>query len=85
MFKITTPIALAAVLALGGLTAQAEGVELTDAAKERIRTDLTAQGYDVGKIKTEDGLYEAYAKKDGQKLEIFLDEDFEIVRTETED
>lgn len=57
-------------------------VELTDANKAKIAEMLSADGYEVGKIKLEDGLYEAYAKKDGQKLEILLNGDFEIVKTE---
>jgi hypothetical protein len=46
---------------------------------------LTEQGYEVGKIKIEDGLYEAYAKKGDEKYEIFLDGDFTVVRSELDD
>lgn len=62
--------------------ALASSVELTDVNKAKIVEMLTADGYEVGKIKIEDGQYEAYAKKDGHKLEIFLNGDFEIVKTE---
>lgn len=77
-------IATAALLAAMTTTAAfaAGSVELTDANKEHIRAMLTEQGYEVGKIKIEDGLYEAYAKKDGQKYEVFLNADFAVVRTE---
>lgn len=74
-------LALAAVLASSAAFASQQ-VELTDANTDQIRSLLTAQGYDVGKIKLEDGLYEAYARKDGERYEVFMNGDFEIVRTE---
>lgn len=40
--------------------------------KEDVRTMLTAEGYEVRKIKIEDGCYEAYAKKDDKKLEVYV-------------
>ncbi len=54
--------------------------DLTDENKTKITEMLTEEGYEVGKFKIEDELYEVYAKKDGQKFEIFLDDNFEIVR-----
>lgn len=57
-------------------------LELTDEIKAQIKGILEAEGYSVGKIKIEDGLYEAYAKKDGKKLEIFMDTGMNIVRIE---
>lgn len=57
-------------------------VVLNDENEQHIREMLTGQGYEVGKIKTEDGLYEAYAKKDGKRFELLLNGSFEIVRTE---
>ena len=81
--------ALAVVAALlsptAGAFASEESVVLTDEMTQEIRTKLTGQGYEVGKIKSEDGLIEAYARKDGQKLEIYLNSDLEIVRTTTKD
>jgi hypothetical protein len=62
-----------------------ESVELTDEVKQSIETKLTAQGYKGGKIKVEDGLYEAYAKKDDQRFEVFRDAALGIVRTEIDD
>lgn len=46
----------------------------------RIIKTLEQQGYSVGKIKIEDGLYEAYAKKDGMRYEVFLDTEMKVVR-----
>lgn len=46
----------------------------------KIRTTLTEQGYEVRKIEKEDGLYEAYAIKDGKKLEIYMNDKMEIIR-----
>jgi hypothetical protein len=48
--------------------------------KARISATLEEQGYSVGKIKIEDGLYEAYAKKDGMRYEVFLDTEMKVVR-----
>ena len=71
---------LTATLTTGAFAAGT--VELSDANKMKITELLTADGHEVGKIKLEDGLYEAYTKKDGQKLEVFLDGDFNIVKIE---
>jgi hypothetical protein len=56
-------------------------VMLTPEVELQIKDTLSAQGYEVGKIKIEDGMYEAYAKKDGKKYEVFLNEKLEIVKT----
>ncbi len=81
--------ALALIAALlspaAGAFASEDPVVLTDDVAQSIRTKLTSEGYEVGKIKTEDGLFEAYARKDGQKLEVFLNGDLEIVRTTIKD
>lgn len=75
--------AVAALVSLAlAAPAFAATVELTDANKAKIVEMLTADGYEVGKIKLEDGLYEAYAKKDGKKIEVLLNGDFEIVKSE---
>ncbi len=55
-------------------------LELSQDNKDKIRQLLEDQGYSVRKIKIEDGLFEAYAKKDGKKFEVFLNTDLEIVR-----
>lgn len=81
--SVVTAIVLSSVTATGALASGS--VTLNDETKNQIRTVLTEQGYEVGKIKTEDGLYEAYARKDGKRLEVFLDADFAIVRTEVDD
>jgi len=81
--KIATPLAVA--LMLSGAAYAAGTVELTDANTDQIRTMLTEQGYEVAKIKIEDGMYEAYARKDGQKYEVFLNAAFEIVEIEEDD
>ena len=60
-------------------------VELTEENTQHVRQVLTEQGYEVAKIKIEDGMYEAYAKKDGKRYEVFLNGDFEIVEIELDD
>ena len=84
---IYSTLAVCAALSFPAASALAseESVELTEEVTQSIETKLTAQGYEVGKIKIEDGLYEAYAKKDGQRFEVFLDAALEIVRTEVDD
>lgn len=60
-------------------------LSLTDETTAQIRTMLAEQGYEVGKIKIEDGMYEAYARKDGNRYEVFLDSAFNIVEIEEDD
>lgn len=76
--KLAAPLAVAIVLA--GAAQAAGSVELTDTNTNQIRLQLTADGYEVAKIKIEDGMYEAYAKKNGQRYEVFLNGDFEVVK-----
>lgn len=73
---LATPLILS--LALSGAAFASGKVELTDENTAQIRLLLTADGYEVAKIKIEDGMYEAYAKKDGQRYEVFLNGDFEV-------
>ncbi|WP_227362146.1 PepSY domain-containing protein [Sedimentitalea arenosa] len=72
-------------LAAGSALASESGVKLTDEVRTQISTMLTGQGYEVGKIKTDDGLYEAYARKDGKRYEVYLNEKMEIVKTKEDD
>ncbi len=72
---------LAAALILGlGMPALA-GSAPDAAAQEKITANLTADGYEVRKIDTEDGMIEVYAVKDGKMFEIYLDSDLKVVRT----
>jgi hypothetical protein len=45
-----------------------------------IASKLEEQGYKVRKVEKEDGHYEAYALKDGNRFELYLNQRFEIVR-----
>jgi hypothetical protein len=72
-----------AVLALSTTAAFAE-VDLTPEVKAKIEDMLKAQGYEVGKIKVEDGMYEAYVKKGGEKAEIYLNDKLEVVKNAVE-
>ncbi len=80
MKKLITAAALSLALTAGA--AFASEAVLTDAIEAQIKETLVAQGYEVGKIKVEDGLFEAYVKKDGKKFEVLLNEKMEIVKTE---
>lgn len=84
MFKKLAAAALCAAL-LAPAAFAAGGVTLNDETERAVRATLTEQGYEVSKVKTEDGLFEAYARKDGKKMEVFLDADYAIVRTEIDD
>lgn len=72
-------------LSVAGTAFAAGDVVLNDENTTKIRTMLTDQGYEVAKIKLEDGMYEAYARKDGKKYEVFMDGDFSIVKIEDDD
>ncbi len=78
-----------AILAGTATTTLATSSEISgtpDAAVvEQIKTNLADQGYEVRKVKTEDGMYEAYAMKDGEKFEIYFDKDLNVVKTKSDD
>lgn len=75
-----------AALALGlPAAALASGGGIDEATQQKVRDQLGQQGYEVRKIDREDGLIEVYALKDGQRFEIYLDDQLEIVRTKSED
>lgn len=76
---------LALALALPASGAFASGASIPADTMDQIRTTLTEQGYEVRKIKMEDGLYEAYTIKDGKRAEIYLDADLNIVRGKDND
>lgn len=76
---------LALALALPASGAFASGMSVPAETIKKIRTTLTEQGYEVRKVKMEDGYYEAYAIKDGMKQEIYLDADLNIVRSKSDD
>ncbi len=78
----TTGLAIS-LLALAATSAFA-AVDLTPEMKTKIEDMLKAQGYEVGKIKVEDGNYEAYVKKDGEKIELILNDKLEIIETEND-
>ena len=56
-----------------------EKLVLNEQVKSEIKSSLESQGYNVGKIKIEDGLYEAYAKKDGKRMEVLMNDKLDIV------
>lgn len=84
MLKTLTAATLCAAL-ISPLALASEGVKLDAETEQAVRKVLTDQGYEVAKIKTEDGLFEAYARKDGKKLEVYLDATYTIIRTKIDD
>ncbi|MFU8834090.1 PepSY domain-containing protein [Roseovarius autotrophicus] len=78
-------IALVLAISLGGAALASDYKKIDPATTDAITATLTEQGYEVRRVKKDDGLYEAYAVKDGVKYEIYLNEKFEIVRTKIDD
>ena len=76
--KMITRNTVVALCLLGG-AAPALATECTTAPMEQwmkpeqVHKLLTEQGYDVRKVKVEDSCLEAYALKDGKRMEIYLD------------
>lgn len=81
-YRLLTSGLVAALLTASAALASPAIPEQTQA---QVREKLTAQGYDVRRIDSEDGLIEVYAMKDGKKLELYLDQDLKIVRAKTDD
>ncbi|MCB1754878.1 MAG: PepSY domain-containing protein [Gammaproteobacteria bacterium] len=56
-------------------------------SKDEVKAKAAEMGYDVRKIKVEDGCYEVYAKDaQGKKVELFMHPvSAEVVKTEVED
>lgn len=79
-FPIRTTACILATAVVVPLTALASDAPVDPKFEAQIRETLTAQGYEVRKIEAEDGLYEAYALKDGKKMELYVNEKLEIVR-----
>lgn len=77
-------IALTAAL-LSGTAALASDPAIDPAVSQQITAQLTADGYEVRKVDMEDGMYEAYAMKDGKRYEIYFDKDLNIVKTDMDD
>jgi hypothetical protein len=77
MKRLTLALAAAAGLAvaapLAALAADVAPGAIVGTDDGAIRTALTAEGYDVRKVESEDGQIEVYAVKDGKRLEIYVD------------
>lgn len=87
MIKRTSAAVIAAMLTFGSASAFASDndVRLDQKTEQAIKEKLTAKGYDVRRITTEDGIYEVYAVKDGERSELQLNRDLKIVSTKDND
>ena len=87
MFRtIAATLALATALSMSAPVAFASSSSRVSAeVSTEIRDKLTEQGYEVRKIEMDDGLYEVYVIKDGQRLELYLDNNLEIIRSKIDD
>jgi hypothetical protein len=79
--KILPATALLIALAGGALASDKPSPEMAD----KVRAVLTEQGYEVAKVEMEDGQYEAYARKDGKRYEVYLNAALEVVKVEQDD
>ena len=77
MNRTLTAIALA--LTCLSAPAFADGDVVDAAVKDKLTAQLTAEGYDVRKIETEDGLIEVYVVKDGETSSLWFDADLKPV------
>ena len=78
-------LTLALILATASAGLASDRGALSEQTRTQIRDKLTSQGYEVRKIKSEDGQYEAYVMKDGQRFELYLDANLNVVRTKIDD
>ncbi len=79
---------LAAALTLSAAVALAAVSKGDYAGKtqDEITKSLEAQGYTVRKVETEDGYLEAYALRDGERYEIYVDSQTgKVVKIEADD
>ena len=84
--KPATILAVAIALAVpvtGAFATSSQGISQEVTAQ--IRAKLTEQGYDVRKIKMEDGLYEAYVVRGGVRQELYLNSQLEILDRKSDD
>lgn len=84
IFKMTAA-ALTTALMLGATAPAFASQQVSEEMQAKIRTTLTEQGYEVRKVKSEDGMFEAYVVKDGKMMEVYLDAELNIVRTKDND
>ena len=78
--RLSAAIALALTLVAPMAHAESEG-SLDAATQEKVTAAMTAQGYEVRKVTTEDGMIEVYAVKDGKTYELYLDDQMNIVKS----
>lgn len=83
--KHILPVALALAITLPGMAMASSSSKVPEQTQAAIRTLLDEQGYEVRKIETEDGLFEAYAVKDGERYEIYINAQMEILRSKRDD
>jgi hypothetical protein len=79
------PAILALAIALPGVALASPDEPVPQETQAAIRTMLEAEGYEVRQIEREDGMFEAYALKDGERYEIYINAAMQIVRTERDD
>lgn len=79
--NFTRAAVLSLALVAAPFIALAEGQAVDAATTAKITAELTAQGYDVRKMSSENGMIEVAVVKDGKTMELLLDADLKIVKT----
>ena len=83
---LSAGLAAALTLSAGAALAAVSEGDYAGKTADEITKSLEAQGYKVRKIETEDGYLEAYAMRDGQRFEIYVDpETGKVVEIEEDD
>lgn len=82
-----TVIAFAGALSIAAFSAVASDYagNLSEVDQAKVKESVLAQGYELKRMEMEDGEIEVYATKDGVKYELYLDNSFNIIRTEQDD
>lgn len=85
--KTLTSLLTAALLttAVGTAAMASSDRAIPAETQAKITEKLKGEGYDVRQIKSEDGMIEVYALKDGQRLELYLDQNLNVTRTKVDD
>jgi hypothetical protein len=82
---LSTTAALMLALSLSSPALASSYESVSDETQTAIRTLLEADGYEVRKIERDDGRYEVYALKNGERFEVYVSTDLQIVRIKRAD
>lgn len=82
---LSTTAALMLALSLSSPALASSYESVSDETQTAIRSLLEADGYEVRKIERDDGRYEVYALKNGERFEVYVSTDLQVVRIKRAD